>query len=53
VSVQLLSIVHIAKAVIRVAGRYIMGDEDIKKSIVLFAGEKLLCKVFSTSEASI
>jgi hypothetical protein len=26
------------------------GDEDIKKSIVMFAGEKLLCKAFSTTE---
>jgi len=26
------------------------GDEDIKKSIIMFAGEKLLCKAFSTTE---
>jgi hypothetical protein len=26
------------------------GDEDIKKSIIMFAGEKLLCKAFSTAE---
>jgi hypothetical protein len=26
------------------------GDEDIKKSIIMFAREKLLCKVFSTTE---
>ena len=35
---------------VRFAARYIEGDEDIKKSIVMFAGEKLLCKPFSTAE---
>jgi hypothetical protein len=39
-----------ADGVIRFAARYIQGDEDIKKSIVMFAGEKLLCKPFSTAE---
>jgi hypothetical protein len=31
-------------------GTYMEGDEDIKKSIIMFVGEKLLCKVFSTTE---
>jgi hypothetical protein len=35
--------------VARFAARYIEGDEDIKKSIVMFAGEKLLCKAFATA----
>jgi hypothetical protein len=36
--------------VARFAARYITGDDDIKKSSIMFAGEKLLCKPFSTSD---
>jgi len=39
--------------VIRFATRYMKGDEDIKKSIVKFAGEKLLCKAFPSSKRSV
>ena len=39
--------------VIRFATRYMKGDEDIKKSIVKFAGEKLLCKAFPSSTNSV
>jgi hypothetical protein len=38
---------------IRFATRYLKGDEDIKRSIVKFAREKLLCKAFPSSEESI
>jgi hypothetical protein len=34
----------------RFAARYITGDDDIKKSCIMFAGEKLLCKPFSSTE---
>jgi hypothetical protein len=34
----------------RFATRYITGDDDIKKSSIMFAGEKLLCKPFSSSD---
>lgn len=30
-----------------------MGDEDVKKSIVMVAGEKLLCRPFPSSEESV
>jgi hypothetical protein len=39
--------------VIRFATRYLKGDEDIKKAIVQFAGEKLLCKPFPSSKSSV
>lgn len=35
--------------VIRFAARYIKGDTEVKKSIIMFAGEKLLCRPFPTS----
>jgi hypothetical protein len=34
----------------RFAARYITGDDDIKKSCIMFAGENLLCKLFSSTE---
>jgi hypothetical protein len=39
--------------VIRFAARYIKGDADVKTSIIMFAGEKLLCKPFPSSDQSI
>jgi hypothetical protein len=32
-----------ADDVVRFAARYLQGNDDIKKSIDIFAGEKLLC----------
>jgi hypothetical protein len=34
----------------RFASRYLSGDDDIKKSSITFAGEKLLCKPFSSDD---
>jgi hypothetical protein len=39
--------------VLRFAARYLAGDEDVKRSVVQFAGEKLLCKSFSTTDESV
>jgi hypothetical protein len=39
--------------VIRFAARYLKGDADVKKSIIMFTGEKLLCKPFPSSDESI
>jgi hypothetical protein len=36
--------------VIRFAARYIKGDAEVKKSIITFAGEKLLCRPFPPSD---